>query len=180
MKKVCVFAGSSSGNNQNYKKLSRKLGSIIANNDCHLFYGGGNTGLMGEVADGCLEKNGKVTGVIPRFLCDMQADHKGLTDMIITDTMHERKTIMYEDTSIFFALPGGVGTLEELMEVLTWKQLDQIKSRVLIVNIDGYWDNLFRLFNDLVNNEFMKKFNLQNFSEVKSETEIEDVIKDLV
>lgn len=180
MKKVCVFAGSSSGNNQNYKKLSRKLGSIIANNGCHLFYGGGNTGLMGEVADGCLEKNGKVTGVIPRFLCDMQADHKGLTDMIITDTMHERKTIMYEDTSIFFALPGGVGTLEELMEVLTWKQLDQIKSRVLIVNIDGYWDNLFRLFNDLVNNEFMKKFNLQNFSEVKSETEIEDVIKDLI
>jgi len=180
MKKVCVFAGSSSGNNQNYKKLSRKLGSIIAKNGCHLFYGGGNTGLMGEVADGCLEKNGKVTGVIPRFLCDMQADHKGLTDMIITDTMHERKTIMYEDTSIFFALPGGVGTLEELMEVLTWKQLDQIKSRVLIVNIDGYWDNLFRLFNDLVNNEFMKKFNLQNFSEVKSETEIEDVIKDLI
>ena len=180
MKKVCVFAGSSSGNNQNYKKLSRKLGSIIAKNDCHLFYGGGNTGLMGEVADGCLEKNGKVTGVIPRFLCDMQADHKGLTDMIITDTMHERKTIMYEDTSIFFALPGGVGTLEELMEVLTWKQLDQIKSRVLIVNIDGYWDNLFRLFNDLVNNEFMKKFNLQNFSEVKSETEIENVIKDLI
>ena len=180
MKKVCVYAGSSSGNNQNYKKLSRKLGSIIANNDCHLFYGGGNTGLMGEVADGCLEKNGKVTGVIPRFLCDMQADHKGLTDMIITDTMHERKTIMYEDTSIFFALPGGVGTLEELMEVLTWKQLDQIKSRVLIVNIDGYWDNLFRLFNDLVNNEFMKKFNLQNFSEVKSETEIENVIKDLI
>ena len=180
MKKVCVFAGSSSGNNQNYKKLSRKLGSIIAKNGCHLFYGGGNTGLMGEVADGCLEKNGKVTGVIPRFLCDMQADHKGLTDMIITDTMHERKTIMYEDTSIFFALPGGVGTLEELMEVLTWKQLDQIKSRVLIVNIDGYWDNLFRLFNNLVNNGFMKKFNLQNFSEVKSETEIEDVIKDLV
>ena len=180
MKKVCVFAGSSSGNNQNYKKLSRKLGSIIANNGCHLFYGGGNTGLMGEVADGCLEKNGKVTGVIPRFLCDMQADHKGLTDIIITNTMHERKTIMYEDTSIFFALPGGVGTLEELMEVLTWKQLDQIKSRVLIVNIDGYWDNLFRLFNDLVNNEFMKKFNLQNFSEVKSETEIENVIKDLI
>ena len=180
MKKVCVFAGSSSGNNQNYKKLSRKLGSIIAKNGCHLFYGGGNTGLMGEVADGCLEKNGKVTGVIPRFLCDMQADHKGLTDMIITDTMHERKTIMYEDTSIFFALPGGVGTLEELMEVLTWKQLDQIKSRVLIVNIHGYWDNLFRLFNDLVNNEFMKKFNLQNFSEVKSETEIENVIKDLI
>ena len=180
MKKVCVFAGSSSGNNQNYKKLSRKLGNIIAKNGCHLFYGGGNTGLMGEVADGCLEKNGKVTGVIPRFLCDMQADHKGLTDMIITDTMHERKTIMYEDTSIFFALPGGVGTLEELMEVLTWKQLDQIKSRVLIVNIDGYWDNLFRLFNDLVNNEFMKKFNLQNFSEVKSETEIENVIKDLI
>ena len=180
MKKVCVFAGSSSGNNQNYKKLSRKLGSIIAKNGCHLFYGGGNTGLMGEVADGCLEKNGKVTGVIPRFLCDMQADHKGLTDIIITDTMHERKTIMYEETSIFFALPGGVGTLEELMEVLTWKQLDQIKSRVLIVNIDGYWDNLFRLFNDLVNNEFMKKFNLQNFSEVKSETEIENVIKDLI
>ena len=103
MKKVCVFAGSSSGNNQNYKKLSRKLGNIIANNNCHLFYGGGNTGLMGQVADGCLENNGKVTGVIPGFLCDMQADHKGLTNIIITDTMHERKTIMYKDTSIFFA-----------------------------------------------------------------------------
>jgi uncharacterized protein (TIGR00730 family) len=180
MKKVCVFAGSSSGNNQNYKKLSRKLGNIIANNNCHLFYGGGNTGLMGQVADGCLENNGKVTGVIPGFLCDMQADHKGLTNIIITDTMHERKTIMYKDTSIFFALPGGVGTLEELMEVLTWKQLDQIKSRVLIVNIDGYWDNLFKLFNDLVNNEFMKQFDLQNFTEVKSEVEIENEIKELI
>ena len=84
MKKVCVFAGSSSGSNQNYKKLSRKLGSIIANNNGHLFYGGGNSGLMGEVADGCLENNGKVTGVIPGFLCDMQADHKGLTNIIIT------------------------------------------------------------------------------------------------
>ena len=86
---------------------------------------------MGAVADSCLEAGGKVTGVIPKFLCDIEVDHKGLTDIIMTNTMHERKNIMYEQASIFIALPGGIGTLEELMEVLTWKQLGQIKSKLL-------------------------------------------------
>ena len=179
MRKICVFAGSSSGKNQNYKLISNELGQLIAKQNFHLFYGGGNTGLMGAVADSCLEAGGKVTGVIPKFLCDIEVDHKGLTDIIMTNTMHERKNIMYEEASIFIALPGGIGTLEELMEVLTWKQLGQIKSKILIVNVDNYWENLFKLFDNLVYNEFMKKFNLSNYVEVRSVLDIEKEIKSI-
>ena len=177
MKKICVFAGSSSGKNQNYKLIAKELGQLIAKQNFHLFYGGGNTGLMGAVADSCLEAGGKVTGVIPKFLCEIEVDHKGLTDIIMTNTMHERKSIMYDKASVFVALPGGIGTLEELMEVLTWKQLNQIKSKILIVNVDNYWENLFKLFDDLVYNEFMKKFNLTNYIEVRSVLDIEKEIK---
>ena len=179
MRKICVFAGSSSGKNQNYKLISNELGQLIAKQNFHLFYGGGNTGLMGAVADSCLEAGGKVTGVIPKFLCDIEVDHKGLTDIIMTNTMHERKSIMYDKASVFIALPGGIGTLEELMEVLTWKQLRQIKSKMLIVNTDNYWENLFKLFDDLVDNEFMKKFNLNNYVEVRSILDIEKEIKSI-
>ena len=179
MKKICVFAGSSSGKNQNYKLISNELGQLIAKQNFHLFYGGGNTGLMGAVADSCLEAGGKVTGVIPKFLCDIEVDHKGLTDIIMTNTMHERKSIMYDKASVFIALPGGIGTLEELMEVLTWKQLRQIKSKILIVNTDNYWENLFKLFDDLVDNEFMKKFYLTNYVEVRSILDIEKEIKSI-
>jgi uncharacterized protein (TIGR00730 family) len=179
MKKICVFAGSSSGKNQNYKLISNELGQLIAKQNFHLFYGGGNTGLMGAVADSCLEAGGKVTGVIPKFLCDIEVDHKGLTDIIMTNTMHERKSIMYDKASVFVALPGGIGTLEELMEVLTWKQLSQIKSKILIVNTDNYWENLFKLFDNLVDNEFMKKFNLTNYVEVRSILDIEKEIKSI-
>ena len=179
MKKICVFAGSSSGKNQNYKLISNELGQLIAKQNFHLFYGGGSTGLMGAVADSCLEAGGKVTGVIPKFLCDIEVDHKGLTDIIMTNTMHERKSIMYDKASVFIALPGGIGTLEELMEVLTWKQLRQIKSKILIVNTDNYWENLFKLFDDLVDNEFMKKFNLNNYVEVRSILDIEKEIKSI-
>ena len=177
MKKICVFAGSSSGKNQNYKLIAKELGQLIAKQNFHLFYGGGNTGLMGAVADSCLEAGGKVTGVIPKFLCEIEVDHKGLTDIIMTNTMHERKSIMYDKASVFVALPGGIGTLEELMEVLTWKQLNQIKSKIFIVNVDNYWRNLFKLFDDLVYNEFMKKFNLTNYIEVRSVLDIEKEIK---
>ena len=97
----------------------------------------------------------------------------------MTNTMHERKNIMYEKASIFIALPGGIGTLEELMEVLTWKQLGQIKSKILIVNVDNYWENLFKLFDNLVYNEFMKKFNLSNYVEVRSVLDIEKEIKSI-
>tara|TARA_Y100001954_G_scaffold119767_1_gene128969 strand:- start:107 stop:511 length:405 start_codon:yes stop_codon:yes gene_type:complete len=134
---------------------------------------------MGVVADSCLEAGGKVTGVIPKFLCDIEVDHKGLTDIIMTNTMHERKNIMYEKASVFIALPGGIGTLEELMEVLTWKQLGQIKSKILIVNVDNYWENLFKLFDNLVYNKFMKKNNLNNYVEVRSALDIEKEIKSI-
>jgi uncharacterized protein (TIGR00730 family) len=166
MKKICVFAGSSSGNNKNYSTISRKLGNLIAEYDYQLFYGAAKIGLMGEVANGCLEKNGNITGVIPEFLCQKEVKHTELSKIIITKTMHERKSIMYENASIFIALPGGIGTLEEL-------------TKVLIVNIDNYWDKLFKLFDDLVYSEFMKKFNLSNYVEVRSILDIEKEIKSI-
>ena len=99
MKKICVFAGSSTGKNENYKNISRKLGHLIAQSSSQLFYGGAKVGLMGEVADGCLEEGGEVIGVIPKFLCTIEINHENLTEMIITETMHERKTLMYNNAS---------------------------------------------------------------------------------
>ena len=179
MRKICVFAGSSKGKNENYKIISRKLGRLIAQSSFKLFYGGAKVGLMGEVADGCLEEGGEVIGVIPKFLCAIEVNHEHLTEMIITETMHERKTLMYNNASMFIALPGGIGTLEELMEVLTWKQLGLIKEKVVIVNIDGYWDNLFKLFKDIVSNNFMSSTNLDNFTEVKSEIDLKREINSI-
>ena len=173
------FCRISSGKNQNYKLISNELGQLIAKQNFHLFYGGGNTGLMGAVADSCLEAEEKLQVLFQNSYVTSKLITKALTDIIMTNTMHERKNIMYEQASIFIALPGGIGTLEELMEVLTWKQLGQIKSKILIVNVDNYWENLFKLFDNLVYNEFMKKFNLSNYVEVRSVLDIEKEIKSI-
>lgn len=157
MNKVCVFCGSSTGYNGNYAKLARNLAEELVEAGCELIYGGGSVGLMGILADEVLLCGGKVTGVIPRFLHQLEVGHHGLTEMIITESMHERKQTMASLSDGFIAMPGGIGTLEELFEIFTWSQLDLVKHPVAILNTEGYYDALITFLDKVVAEGFLKQ-----------------------
>lgn len=146
IKKICVYCGSSSGNDPRFVDIARQMGIQMAKNGLTLVYGGAKVGLMGALADGCLDSGGTVIGVIPDFLNHKEVAHDGLTELIITQSMHQRKTIMAEKSDAFVALPGGMGTLEEVAEILTWKQLGLVSGPVGILNLDGYYDDLLSMF----------------------------------
>ena len=122
-KSLTVFCGSKLGNNQSYSIEAAALGKWLAMNDIELVYGGGNKGIMGAVANACLENGGKVIGIIPKLLLEWEAQHNGLTELIITEDMHDRKKLLYEKGDAAMVLPGGIGTLDELFEMLTWNNL---------------------------------------------------------
>ena len=140
MKKVCVFTGAASGINKVYKDAAYQMGQMLASRGLGLVYGGGKLGFMGAVADGMLAANGKVTGIIPKFLDNVEVGHQGVTDLHIIDSMHERKAMMYDAADAFVILPGGLGTLDETMEIITWRQLGLHQKPIIIVNLNGYWD----------------------------------------
>src|SRR5580658_8085089 len=123
LKRICVFCGSSSGTGEIYGQAAQEVGRQLAQRGTELVYGGGKVGLMGAVADACLAAGGRVTGVIPQLLKDKEIAHKGLTDLLVVQTMHERKALMADLADAFLALPGGYGTWDELCEVLTWSQI---------------------------------------------------------
>ena len=178
MKNICVFAGASSGNNKNYIKIAIQLGKIIAQNNFNLIYGGGKIGMMGEVASSCLINGGNVTGIIPKIFMNYKFEvaHENLSELIITENMHERKKLMYDKSDVFFVLPGGLGTLDELMEVLTWTQIGILSKDVYIINVDNYWNPLIDLIDTIVKNNFMDKSNLNNFKLINSEIELQNIL----
>jgi uncharacterized protein (TIGR00730 family) len=135
------------------------LGKILAERNIGLVYGGANVGLMGAVANGTIENNGKVIGVLPHFLQNKEIAHEGLTELILVETMHERKTKMNDLTDGVIALPGGFGTLEEFFEMLTWAQLGLHKKPIAILNINGFYDELLALVNTMVEKGFLKEVN---------------------
>ena len=159
MKNLTVFCGSSLGTDEIYEKQAFKLGQTLADRSIGLVYGGASVGLMDAVANGCLSKGGRVTGVLPRFIKDKGIAHKNLTEMILVETMHERKTKMDELSDGVIALPGGFGTLEEFFEVLTWGQLGLHKKPVGILNINGFYDPLKDLTGKMVEKGFLKEAN---------------------
>jgi len=142
---ICVYCGSATGKNPAYVEAAGVLGRAVAEAGIGLVYGGGSVGLMGILARSVLDGGGTVTGIIPRFLVDREVLLDDLTETIVTEDMHERKMLMFERADGFAALPGGVGTLEELVEQLTWVQLGQHGKPVVIANIDGFWDPLIQL-----------------------------------
>jgi len=146
MKNICVFAGSSKGHDPAYIEMAYRIGAMIAARGLGLVYGGGRTGLMGAIADGATEKGGHVHGIIPRFLDTLEIAHQGISQLTITETMHERKTIMYESSDAFLALPGGFGTMEEVLEIITWRQLSVHDKPICLFNPDGFWDHLMTMF----------------------------------
>jgi len=155
IKSICVYCGSGNGKGKEYIKGAKILGREIAKADMRLVYGGGSAGLMGAVADAVLENGGDVTGIIPQFLVDAESGHRGVSELIITKDMHERKWAMFEKSDAFVALPGGIGTLEELIEIMTWAQLDRHKKPIIIANFNGYWDNLKALLAHMDNENFI-------------------------
>lgn len=145
IRSVCVFCGSGFGSEPIFKQTAEHLGRLLAENGIRLVYGGGSHGLMGEVANSVLRHGGFVTGIIPDFLKSKEIMLEGAQEMIVTNDMHERKRLMFEKADAFVALPGGIGTLEELVEQLTWAQLGQHEKPILMANIANFWKPLLVL-----------------------------------
>ena len=167
MKKVCVFTGAASGINKLYKDAAYQIGQMLASRGLGLVYGGGKLGLMGAVADGMLAANGKVTGIIPKFLDNVEVGHQGVTDLHIIDSMHERKAMMYDAADAFVILPGGLGTLDETMEIITWRQLGLHQKPIIIVNLNGYWDSMLIMFQNIIDQGFMHHGHTGHFDQVE-------------
>ena len=159
MKNITVFCGSSFGTDAIFKEQAELLGKTLAKQNITLVYGGANVGLMGAVADGALSENGAVIGVLPNFLRSKEIAHQGLTELILVESMHERKTKMNDLCDGVIALPGGFGTLEELFEMLTWAQLGLHKKPIAILNINGFYDALIELLKVMVEKGLLKDAN---------------------
>ena len=153
---VCVYCGSSPGTSPAFVEAARQFGAILAQNKIGLVYGGGSGGLMGAIAAAVSERNGQVTAIIPEFLKQRERLYTGAQEIIVTRDMHERKRTMFDRADAFVALPGGVGTLEELVEQLTWAQLGRHKKPILIANIDGFWEPLCRLLDHMEELQFIR------------------------
>ncbi|MEH2469790.1 uncharacterized protein (TIGR00730 family) [Nitrobacteraceae bacterium AZCC 2161] len=156
IKTVCVYCGSGPGTNPLFVESAIALGKSLAENNVGLVYGGGSIGLMGAVATSVLQHGGRVTGIIPDFLTKRENALTGAQELIVTHDMHERKRLMFERSDAFVALPGGIGTLEELVEQLTWQQLGRHSKPILLANIDDFWEPLLQLFSHMRSTAFIR------------------------
>ncbi len=157
LRSICVYCGANVGVRADYARTAEELGRRIAKSGTRLVYGGGAVGLMGILARAALAAGGHVTGVIPQFLKDRELMLREVDDLIVTADMHERKKLMFDRADAFVALPGGIGTLEEVVEMMTWAQLDQHAKPVLILNLNGFYDPLVALFRRMGEEGFLNK-----------------------
>ena len=155
MKSICVYCGSNPGANPDYARQAQALGRRLAEQEISLVYGGGNVGLMGVVADAVLAHRGEVVGVIPQQLVDWEVAHRGVTRLEIVDSMHERKQRMFELSDGFIALPGGFGTLDEMFEMLTWRQLGLGNKPCAFLDVGGFWQPLMAMLDTMVRERFL-------------------------
>lgn len=169
---VCVYCGSSNHVGPEYIGIAQEIGAVIAGHKLRLVYGGGHVGLMGAVADAALQAGGEVIGIIPNHIKAHEKQHKGLTELHVVDNMHIRKSMMFEKSDAFVALPGGFGTLEELFEVLTWKQIGLHTKPILIYNSDGFWDTMLKMVDELITKNFAPANNQHIFRVVKTPQEM--------
>jgi hypothetical protein len=173
IRKICVYCGSSPGADPAFVQAARAFGEILARNGIGLVYGGGSIGMMGEVAKAVLTHGGEVNGIIPEFLVARELALKEAQNLIVTKDMHERKQKMFEMADAFVALPGGVGTLEELVEQLTWAQLGHHRKPVLVANIKGFWEPLNALFDHMRALQFIR-------SELSFDLLVADTVEDIL
>jgi len=157
LKNVCVYCGSAPGERPLYAEAAEELGRIFAAERIRLVYGGGSVGLMGRIARSVLDQGGEVTGIIPAFLEEREKLFEDVTELIVTADMHERKRIMFDRSDAFVALPGGIGTLEEMVEMMTWAQLGQHAKPVLVANIAGFWQPFLDLVDHMRGEAFIRR-----------------------
>ncbi len=170
MKYVTVYCSSSSQLAPIYYQQARKLGKVLCENNIGLVYGGGSAGLMGELANTMMSLGGKVIGIIPKFMCDVEWQNENITELIITETMHERKTKMAELGDGVIALAGGVGTMEELLEIITWKQLGIYNDSIVILNTNNYYEHLIKQFEKANEEKFLNNQSLWKIAENVDDT----------
>ena len=156
IRKICVYCGSGPGTDPAFIKAAREFGKILAENKIGLVYGGGSVGMMGEVARAVLEHGGDTTGIIPEFLVQREHAKRDVDNLIVTRDMHERKRKMFEHADAFVAMPGGIGTLEELVEQCTWAQLGRHKKPILLANIENFWEPLCALLDHMKQTQFIR------------------------
>ncbi len=155
--RVSVFCASSHKVDKIYFDVAERLAKVLVNNNITTIYGGGAVGLMGKLADTVMAENGEIVGIIPQFMMDVEWGHQGITNLILVDDMHERKKKLIENVDAIVILPGGSGTLEEAMEVITLKRLGKFTKPVIFINTDGFYDSLFMLFDKMIEEKFMRK-----------------------
>ena len=157
IKSVCVYCTSSSKISSVYFDATDQLGLLLAKNNINCICGAGNKGLMNSLTDSVIRNGGHVTGIIPQFMVDEGWHHQKLSEIIVTETMHERKSLMAEKSDAVIALPGGCGTLEELLEIITWRQLGLYNKPIVILNVNGYYDDLIRMLEKAISESFMRE-----------------------
>lgn len=174
---VCVYCASSPNIPDVYFQTAHQLGKLFAKNNITCINGAGSSGLMGALNDAILEHGGKVKGIIPRFMVDSGWCHRALTETVVTETMHERKQAMAHAADAVVALPGGVGTMEELMEIITWKQLGLFSNPIVIANINGYYTPILEMLSKMVDEHFMAPFYLEMWQVAESPEEVLDCLR---
>ena len=174
MKKLCVFTGAPTGNHPRLAPAAHQLGQILASRNLGLVYGGCKSGLMGKIAYSVIASNGHAAGIIPNFLDNVEIAHRGLTHLHVIDTMHERKNMMYDLADGFIIMPGGLGTLDETMEIITWRQLGLHRKPIIIANLHGYWDHMLLLFQNVIDEGFMHHGHTGHFEHVNNMDELAD------
>jgi uncharacterized protein (TIGR00730 family) len=163
---ICVYCGSSADVAQSYKDAAVHLGREAGERGIEIIYGGGRVGLMGLVADSAIAAGGKVTGIIPSHILELEVAHQTLTELIVVENMHQRKMMMFDRSEAFVILPGGLGTLDEAFEILTWKQLGLHSKPIIVANIGGYWDGLLSLVDHGVDEGFIRQRHARLFAVV--------------
>jgi uncharacterized protein (TIGR00730 family) len=156
IKTLCVFCGSAQGNSPKYGDLAKEFGKLIARKDITLIYGGGNVGTMGTLADACMREGGRAIGIIPVRLHEL-VDHLELSELFVVPDMHKRKALMQEKSDAFVALPGGIGTMEELFEVWAWRYIGYHAKPVALLNVDGFYDSLLRFLSEMCDEGFLRR-----------------------
>ena len=177
IKNICVYCGSSSKVDDVYKDAAGKIGQLIAAEGWGVVYGGGRVGLMGIVADAALESGGSVIGIIPEHIQEREVQHLNLTELHVVDTMHARKQMMVDKSQGFVILAGGLGTLDELFELLTWKQLGLHDKPIVIVNMNGYWTKLLETLQHIADKGFMRPDDLRLFVVVDTVEDVPEALK---
>ena len=176
VKSVCVYCGASSGTSESFINIAKELGRELAERGIRLVYGGGGIGLMGAVADATMAAGGQVVGIIPQHLERAELGHRGLTELKIVDTMHTRKRMMFDMSDAFVILPGGMGTLDETFEIITWRQLGMHDKPIILINHDSYWEPFLGLVDHVIDNGFARPAARQLFSVVGSVNRLFDLL----